>query len=168
MKHAIRLLALTIILSAGLQAQTLNGRFVTSAYGWERQLQNGTSSSQLRAYENVQLNFGTPDISFHTYLQGSTDFENEAANDPQFRLFNAYLRVKNIADMIASAMAGSMELRSKRVLLTVSKSWPMRADSHVRHRTSSTIFTITSRTTGRSVDRSCFTSSRIRKSVSAT
>ncbi|PLX24744.1 MAG: hypothetical protein C0600_12710 [Ignavibacteria bacterium] len=100
MKHAIRLLALTILLTAGLQAQTLNGRFVTSAYGWERQLQSGESSSQLRAYENVQLNFGTPDISFHTYFQGSTDFSNEAENDPRFRLFNAYLRVKNLADMI--------------------------------------------------------------------
>jgi hypothetical protein len=100
MKHAIGLLVLTIALTMGLQSQTLNGRFVTSAYGWERQLKSGESASQLRAYENIQLNFGTPDISFHTYLQGSTDFSQEAEGDPRLRLFNAYLRVKNIADMI--------------------------------------------------------------------
>ena len=100
MKHAIGLLVLTFVLAAGLQAQTLNGRFVTSAYGWERQLKSGESSSHMRAYENIQLNLGTSDISFHTYMQGSTDLNNEHANDPHFRLFNAYLRVKNLADMV--------------------------------------------------------------------
>jgi hypothetical protein len=100
MKHAIGLLVLMIVFSVGLQAQTLNGRFVTSAYGWERQLHDGASTSHMRAYENVQLNFGTSDISFHTYMQGSTDLGDEMKEDPAFRLFNAYLRVKNIADMI--------------------------------------------------------------------
>ena len=99
MKHAIRLLVLTVVLSAGLQAQTLNGRFVTSGYGWERQLKGGESASYMRAYENVQLNFGTGDFSFHTYMQGSTGFGEEVEGDPRYRLFNAYLRVKNIADM---------------------------------------------------------------------
>ena len=62
MNIAIRLLVFMIVLSAGLQAQMLNGRFVTSAYGWERQMSDGESTSHLRAYENVQLNFGTKDI----------------------------------------------------------------------------------------------------------
>lgn len=48
MNIAIRLLMLTVVLSAGLQAQTLNGRFVTSAYGWERQMSNGESTSHMR------------------------------------------------------------------------------------------------------------------------
>lgn len=100
MKYAIRLLILTIALSGCLHAQMINGRFVTSAYGWERQLQNGESSSHLRAYENITLNLGTADISFHTYLQGSTDLSTEATDDPELRLFNAYLRVNNLADMI--------------------------------------------------------------------
>jgi len=100
MKHAIGLLVLAFVLSAGLHAQTLNGRFVTSAYGWERQLKSGESTSHMRAYENIQLNFGTADISFHTYMQGSTDLGDEFEGDPHFRLFNAYLRVKNLADML--------------------------------------------------------------------
>ncbi|MGB5074841.1 MAG: hypothetical protein WBQ23_11965 [Bacteroidota bacterium] len=99
MKFAIRLLVLTIVLGAALQAQTLNGRFVTSAYGWERQLSSGESTSHMRAYENVQLNFGTQDISFHTYLQGYSDLGDGVEGDPGLRLFNAYLRIKNIADM---------------------------------------------------------------------
>ena len=105
MKIAIRLLVVTIIVSAGcmftdVQAQTLNGRFVTSAYGWERQMANGESTSHLRAYENVQLNFGTEDISFHTYLQGYTDLGDGIDGDPGLRVFNAYLRLKNVFDVL--------------------------------------------------------------------
>jgi hypothetical protein len=100
MKHVYSLLVFTIVLTGSLHAQTINGRLVTSAYGWERQDVNGTSTSQLRAYENIQLNVGTSDVSFHTYLQGSTDFSNEMHDDPALRLFNAYLRVKNVFDMV--------------------------------------------------------------------
>ncbi len=99
MNIAIRLLVFTVVLTAGLQAQTLNGRFVTSAYGWERQMSNGESTSHIRAYENVQLNFGTDDISFHTYLQGYTDLGDGVEGDPRLRVFNAYLRIKNIAEI---------------------------------------------------------------------
>ena len=105
MNIAIRLLVLTIVCSVaftvtGLEAQTLNGRFVTSAYGWERQMENGESTSHLRAYENVQLNFGTKDISFHTYLQGYTDLGDGVEGDPGLRVFNAYLRIKNLFDVV--------------------------------------------------------------------
>jgi hypothetical protein len=100
MKNVYNLLVFTIILAGSLHAQTINGRLVTSAYGWERQDVNGTSTSQLRAYENIQLNVGSSDVSFHTYLQGSTDFSNEMHDDPALRLFNAYLRVKNVFNMV--------------------------------------------------------------------
>ncbi len=92
-----------VMMCVGLQplvAQTLNGRFVTSLYGWERADDaTGASSQHLRGYETVQLNFGTDDVSFHTYMQGSTDFRNEMESDPALRLFNAYLHLKNLASM---------------------------------------------------------------------
>ncbi len=100
MKLVYNLLVLTVVFGVSLQAQTITGRLVTSAYGWERQDIDGTSTSQMRAYENIQFNFGTADVSFHTYLQGSTDFSNEMHDDPMLRLFNAYLRVKNVFDMV--------------------------------------------------------------------
>lgn len=104
MKIAIRLLLLAIVVGSaltgpGLQAQMINGRFVTSAYGWERQMKDGASTSHLRAYENVQLNIGTGDISFHTYLQGYTDLGDGIEGDPGLRVYNAYLRIKNLFDV---------------------------------------------------------------------
>ncbi len=100
MKHVYRFLMLAVLTLSVAHAQSINGRFVTSVYGWERQDAVGSETSHLRAYENIQLNVGTGDVSFHTYLQGSTDFSNEMSDDPQLRLFNVYLRVKNLFDMV--------------------------------------------------------------------
>jgi len=100
MKRMIFLLVLGVLaIGSVLMAQTLNGRLATSVYGWERQDTIGQSSQHLRGYENIQLNFGTSDISFHSYMQGSTDFSQSIENDPQLRLFNAYVQLKNIADI---------------------------------------------------------------------
>ncbi|MBR9977674.1 MAG: hypothetical protein KFH87_06250 [Bacteroidetes bacterium] len=99
MNVAIRLLVFTIVFASGLQAQTLNGRFVTSAYGWERQMKDGGSTSHLRAYEHVQLNMGMDNISFHTSLQGFTDLGDGIDGDPGLRVYNAYFRIKNLFDV---------------------------------------------------------------------
>jgi hypothetical protein len=100
MKHVYSFLMIMLLTAVSLQAQTINGRLVTSAYGWERQDINGASTSHFRAYENIQLNVGTSDVSFHTYLQGSTDFSNQMSDDPTLRLFNVYARVKNMFNMV--------------------------------------------------------------------
>jgi hypothetical protein len=99
MYKVLSLVLFLVMLGGVSSAQVLNGRFVTSIYGWER-TSTDTSTSHLRAYENIQLNFGNDDISFHTYMQGSTDFDSELADDPRLRLFNAYINVKNVADMV--------------------------------------------------------------------
>lgn len=99
MYKVLSLVLFLVMLGSVATAQVLNGRFVTSIYGWER-TSTDTSTSHLRAYENIQLNFGNGDFSFHTYMQGSTDFDSELADDPRLRLFNAYINVKNVADMI--------------------------------------------------------------------
>ena len=85
-----------------LLAQGISGRFVTSFYGWEQRTSTSSDSArtQFRGYETVQLDFGTSDLSFHTYLQGSTDLQNAMKADPQLRLFNAYLSLKNFASMM--------------------------------------------------------------------
>jgi hypothetical protein len=81
------------------EAQVVSGRFVTSMYGWERQDSIGQSTRHLRGYENIQLDFGNGDIALHTYFQGSNDFSNTMENDPEFRLFNIYLNMKNVVNL---------------------------------------------------------------------
>ena len=100
MKKLFLLLPLLVLLGGSARAQLFNGRLVTSAYGWERQAMNGEATQQARVFQNLQFNVGSSDISFHTSMQGSTDFGNAMYNDPQLRLYNAYVLIKNVADMV--------------------------------------------------------------------
>ncbi len=96
------------VLSASLaQAQFITGRAVTSVYGWERRDSIGSTSQHLRGYEYLQLDAGMGMVTFHTSLQASTDFVNALDSDPGIRLYNAYIRVANIAH-IAEVRLGRM------------------------------------------------------------
>lgn len=95
MKTRLTLLLL-IALPVGLSAQRLQGRFVTSAYAWEHQGAVGSSVSHLYGYQTLQLSFATEDIQLNTYLQGFNDFAGPYKNDFQFRMYNLFLKWRNI------------------------------------------------------------------------
>jgi len=101
MKIKFLLVALLILLCASsVSAQTLNGRLVTSLYTWERHDTIGTSTKYMRTYQIVHLDVGKSNITLHTYLQGTTDLSNPLGNDPRIRVYNMYLDVKNIANVV--------------------------------------------------------------------
>ena len=77
-------------------SQFINGRLVTSGYSWERQEGSGNSSTQFRAAETVQLDFGKDDLVLHTYFQGSNDFGTKVTDDPRLKFYNLYLEKKNL------------------------------------------------------------------------
>ncbi len=84
-----------------LSSQVLDGKLSTSFYGWERQDTTMGGTQYLRGYENVQVNFGTGSVSFHTYIQGSSDLQNKMSGDPRLKMFNTYVDVRDIAGSIA-------------------------------------------------------------------
>ena len=81
-------------------SQYINGRFVTSGYTWERYESNNKSSTQFRASETVQLDFGKDDLVLHTYFNGSNDFGSSITDDPRLRFYNLYLEKKNLFDIL--------------------------------------------------------------------
>jgi len=95
MKTRITLLLL-IALPVSLSAQRLQGRFVTSAYAWETQGAPDSSASHVYGYQTLQLSFATEDIQLNTYLQGFNDFAGPYKNDFQFRMYNLFLKWRNI------------------------------------------------------------------------
>ena len=95
MKTRIALLLL-IALPVSLSAQRLQGRFVTSAYAWDNQGTIDSSVSHLYGYQTLQLSYATEDIQLNTYLQGFNDFAGPLKNDFQFRLYNLFLKWRNI------------------------------------------------------------------------
>jgi hypothetical protein len=95
MKTRITLLLL-IALPISLSAQRLQGRFVTSAYAWETQSTLDSSVSHVYGYQTLQLSYATGDVQLNTYLQGFNDFAGPYKNDFQFRMYNLFLRWRNI------------------------------------------------------------------------
>jgi hypothetical protein len=81
-------------------SQYINGRLVTSGYSWEKQDGNNKSSTQFRASETVQLDFGKDDLVLRTYFQGSNDFGSSITDDPRLRFYNLYLEKKNLFGVV--------------------------------------------------------------------
>lgn len=76
-------------------AQSVNARFSTSFYSWERHLSETASQSHFRIYQTAQLTVGrlaNNRLSFHLYGLASQDIAEDADQDPIPRLYNAYLQ----------------------------------------------------------------------------
>ena len=99
MKTTLAILVFIGVLAECSTAQVLQGRLVTSAYGWQRQDTVGSSSNHLYGYQTVQLSLTKGDYSVSTYLQGWNDFAGPLKNEGKLRLYNLYFKWRNIADL---------------------------------------------------------------------
>jgi hypothetical protein len=107
MKKNLAFLSLTLVLLGADSAtgQLLRARFVTSAYAWQRYDSVGSTSNHLYAYQTAQLSYTVKDFTFSTYLQGWNDFAGSFKNDPKLRLYNLFVKVRNIGT-VADATLG--------------------------------------------------------------
>jgi hypothetical protein len=93
----MRRTVLGLALLAGLHqpagALVVDGRLTTSLYNYEALKDSAATAAFWRANQGLRLDIGrlgVPAISFHTYLQGSTDLAEKAGNDPRLQLYHAY------------------------------------------------------------------------------
>lgn len=94
-------LLLTFLLMPGIiMAQTVNGRFGSSVYTWEKFDTVDVSKKILRGFQTVQLEVIQGGLSLQTYLIGSTDFNSPLGNEGNVRVYNAFLRWKNIGNAV--------------------------------------------------------------------
>lgn len=76
-------------------AQSLNARFTTSLYSWERHLTESESDVHFRFYQTAQLTLGqlaNNKLSVHFYGQRSRDIGEDSDDDGISRIYNAYLQ----------------------------------------------------------------------------
>lgn len=97
----MRIMILGLALLAGLSqpaaALVVDGRLTSSLYNYEALKDSATTATFLRVNQGLRLDLGQIGrraLSFHTYMQGSTDFGEEASNDPRLRLYDAYFSWK--------------------------------------------------------------------------
>lgn len=97
MRSVILGLALLAGLSQPAAAIVVDGRLTSSLYNYEALKDSATTATFLRANQGLRLDLGrlgSRALSFHTYMQGSTDLSEEANNDPRLRLYHAYFSWK--------------------------------------------------------------------------
>lgn len=95
------LVTVTVVLAMGLgagaSALTASGRLTTSLYTYEGSQSDSSTTTFVRVYQAARLDVGSasiPGLTFHTYLQGTTDIAEEADSDPRLRIYRASLSYK--------------------------------------------------------------------------
>jgi len=92
MKPKLLLLFAAMLVSYGLNAQTVNLRFNNYFYGWQRidSLSNESSAktTHLRGYQNYLLEFNSGQWSFNTLAQTEEDVINKVGRGFAYRFYN--------------------------------------------------------------------------------
>lgn len=108
-------LLVVIFLPVQSNAQSLNARFSTSFYSWERQLTDSLSEGHLRIYQTVQLTVGqlaSNKLSAHFFGQASQDIAESADGDPIPHVYNAYLQWKERKGIVQKIRLGRQRIYS--------------------------------------------------------
>ncbi len=105
MKSIISFGLLLLFFSSISLAQSINARFSTYFYTWERYdslLTSGAneSTTHLRGYQNFLLNISDKKWSFNTLAQTEEDVMNKVGRGFNYRFYNFYFKGKNLFDVV--------------------------------------------------------------------
>lgn len=100
MKTKLTILIAVFVFTAGTMAQSLNLRFSTYVYGWQRidSLSNESTAktTHLRGYQNLLLDFSGSKWGFSTLASTEEDFSGKIGDGFNYRLYNAYIKGTNL------------------------------------------------------------------------
>jgi len=80
--------------------QSLNGRFSSSIYTFERFDTTGASNTQARTFQMLSFNFGKDKIWLRSNLNLEADIANSLKSDPRLRFYNLYVDLQNLWDVV--------------------------------------------------------------------
>jgi hypothetical protein len=99
MKRLVFLLQIITFLNVSVLAQSINGRFTSSLYSFERYDTVNASSTYARNYEMLNLNINQGNYSLRSYINFETDISKDIKSDPRLRFCNLYLEARKIFDV---------------------------------------------------------------------
>lgn len=106
MKLKLAILVAVMAFTAGTMAQSLNLRFSTHVYGWQRidSLSDASTAktTQMRGYQNLLLDISGSKWSFNTLVATEEDLANkpDSIDGFRYRLYNAYIKGTNLFNML--------------------------------------------------------------------
>jgi hypothetical protein len=100
MKKLLILVSLTLGLTSFFYPQTINGRFTSALYTFERFDTLNNSATYARTFQLLYLTFGSKNVSLKTYMNLESDISESLAYDPRYRMYNFYLDVRNLFEVL--------------------------------------------------------------------
>ena len=100
MKKLLLLVSLTLGLTSLCFPQTINGRFTSALYTFERFDTLNNSANYARTFQLLYLTFGSKNVSLKTYMNLESDISENLVYDPRFRMYNFYLDVRKLFEMV--------------------------------------------------------------------
>src|SRR3972149_9523614 len=95
------LLLLTSSLFYTIIPQSLNGRFSSSIYTFERIDTAGLSNVQARTFQMLAFNFGKDNVWLRSNLNLETDLASSLKSDARLRFYNLYVDVQSLWDIVS-------------------------------------------------------------------
>lgn len=100
MKKLLFIVSLALGLTSILYSQNINGRITSALYTFERFDTLENSTTHARTFQMLYLNFGVKNIALRTNLNLESDVAEDISYDPRLRVYNLYVDVRNIFDLI--------------------------------------------------------------------
>lgn len=90
-----------IACSSLLFSQSMNGRFSSSVYTFERIDTAGSSKTHARTFQMLNFNIGKNNVWFRTYLNLESDIAENLVYDPRLRVYNLYADIKDLWNIVS-------------------------------------------------------------------
>ena len=100
MKKLLILVSLALGLNSLCFTQTINGRFTSALYTFERFDTLNNSATYARTFQVLYLTFGDKNVALKTYMNLENDISEKLTYDPRFRMYNFYLDIKNLFEIV--------------------------------------------------------------------
>jgi hypothetical protein len=89
-----------LVIPASLFGQRVTGRMIGSVYSWEQFDTVDVSKKITRGVQSLFLDITQSHFSLHTHLQVASALQRKLDEEPDFRTFYLYARMKNIAEAV--------------------------------------------------------------------
>ncbi len=109
MKRLVFLFGIIIFLNSGVFAQSINGRFTSSLYSFERFDTLNASTTYARTYQMLNLNINQGNYSLRSYINFESDLSKDIKNDPLLRFYNLYFEARKVFN-VATVKIGRQPL----------------------------------------------------------
>ena len=99
MKRLVFLYGIIILFGISISAQSINGRFSSSLYSFQRYDTVNVSNTYAQTFQMLNLNINKGNYSLRTYMNFEGVLSKDIKNDPTLRFYNLFFEARKILDV---------------------------------------------------------------------